>query len=146
VLNDYIRISDLAGLEHRTARLAKLHDLGDEAAAFLRPRLVQAMARRKNVIVATHVPPFEAACWHEGRISGKDYLPHFACKAVGDLLIGLAERHPENSLLVLCGHTHSAGIVQIAPNLTVRTGDAIYGQPRPGGVVTTRSLRVTSVP
>lgn len=33
-----------------------------------------------------HVPPFREASWHQGRISDDDWLPHFTCKAVGDVL------------------------------------------------------------
>ena len=32
-------------------------------------------------------------------------------------------------MTVLCGHTHSAGIAKILPNLEVRTGAAEYGRP-----------------
>ena len=47
----------------------------------------QALERFEHVLVLTHVPPFREACWHEGRISGDDYLPYFACKATGDVLL-----------------------------------------------------------
>ena len=77
----------------------------------------------------THVPPFREACWHEGQISDDAWLPHFACKAVGDRLTALARAHPEHTLTVLCGHTHSAGVAWILPNLKVYTGAAEYGNP-----------------
>jgi hypothetical protein len=82
------------------------------------------------------VPPFMQACWHEGRISTPAFLPHFACKAVGEALVSVMRRHPERGLLVLCGHTHSSGEARILPNLLVRTGAAVYGQPRVQDVLT----------
>jgi hypothetical protein len=36
----------------------------------------------------------------------------------------------QSHLLVLCGHTHSGGEVQVADNLRVLTGEAEYGKPR----------------
>ncbi len=33
-------------------------------------------------------------------------------------------------MTVLCGHTHSSGVVQILENLSVRTGAAEYGEPK----------------
>jgi len=64
-----------------------------------------------------HVPPFRNACWHEGKISDDEYLPHFACKAVGDVLVDVMKKYPEGKLTVLCGHTYSKGVANILPNL-----------------------------
>jgi hypothetical protein len=44
-------------------------------------------------------------------------------------LATLARAHPERSLTVLCGHTHSPGVARILPNLVVYTGAAEYGSP-----------------
>ncbi len=129
MLNDYRLIDDFVRL-NRAERLAKLNALGDQAAAYLGATLEDAVAVSGRVILLTHVPPFIEACWHEGQISTPEFLPHFACRAVGDALISVMRRHPERELLVLCGHTHSSGEARILPNLFVRTGDAVYGQPR----------------
>jgi Icc-related predicted phosphoesterase len=102
----------------------------DQASAHLASILPEAMHGFKQVIVLTHVPPFREAAWHKGSISNDDFLPFFSCKAVGDVLIKAALQNPEKSIMVLCGHTHSAGVVQIAPNLLVKTGDAEYGAPK----------------
>jgi Icc protein len=128
LLNDYIRIAELLSSGKRD-RFAKLNALGDEAAEFLENRVLEALPRFKNVIVLTHVPPFREACWHEGQISNDDFLPHFACRAVGDRLAEIMRRHPECGMAVLCGHTHSPGFAQILDNLVVRTGGAEYGAP-----------------
>jgi Icc protein len=81
------------------------------------------------VIVLTHVPPFRDACWHEGRISEEDGLPHFACRAVGERLVAVARANPERTITVRCGHTHSGGVARILPNLVVYTGAAEYRKP-----------------
>jgi Icc protein len=128
VLNDYLVIDDLAGLD-ANKRLARLHELGDEAAAYFRRCLPQALDRYNNVIVATHVPPFREACWYEGGVSDDQHLPHFGCAAVGEALSSVMRSRPEQRMLVLCGHTHGRGVARILPNLLVKTGGAIYGQP-----------------
>jgi Icc-related predicted phosphoesterase len=130
MMNDYVLIGELAGLP-KPQLLAKLNALGDEAALFLEDRARQALAQRRNLLVLTHVPPFREACWHEGQVSGDAYLPHFACRAVGDRLAALMREHPRNNMTILCGHTHSSGVVQILDNLSVITGAAKYGQPEP---------------
>ena len=128
LLNDYLLIEELAGLNRR-GRLDRLHQQGDAAATYFQSLLPLALGQYRRVIAAMHVPPFREACWHEGAISDDRMLPHFANKAVGDVLRGVMAAHPEHELLVLCGHTHSAGEVTVLPNLRVLTGGAAYGQP-----------------
>ncbi len=128
MLNDYLLIGELSGLE-KQQRYRRMNALGDEAAEFIANRTLEALARHKNVIVLTHVPPFRESCWHEGKISNDDYLPHFACRAVGDRLADIMRAHPDHTMTVLCGHTHSPGTARILNNLLVRTGGARYGAP-----------------
>jgi 3',5'-cyclic-AMP phosphodiesterase len=128
LLNDYRLIEDLRGLD-RAARLAKLNQLGDDAAAFLRASLPPALERWPLVIVLIHVPPFAEAAWYMGRRSDDDWLPHLTCQAAGAVLREEAAARPDREVLVLCGHTHSAGEVSILPNLRVLTGGARYGEP-----------------
>lgn len=127
-LNDWWLIAEFAGLD-KGRRLEKLHALGDEAGAHFRAILPDALKQFRHLIVVTHVPPFRQACWHEGRLSDDEWLPHFTCKAVGDALVEAFAVHPERQMTVLCGHTHGAGEAQILPNLRVLTGGAVYGAP-----------------
>jgi hypothetical protein len=76
-----------------------------------------------------HVPPFKEATWYEGRHSDDNYPPHFACKATGDAMRRVMDNQPQSHLLVLCGHTHGQGEVQVTENLTVLTGGAEYRNP-----------------
>jgi predicted phosphohydrolase len=134
LLNDYLLIAELVGLG-RAARLSRLHELADAEAARLAELLAEALPQYRRVIVGTHVPPFKEACWHEGKISSDDWLPHFSCRAVGEVLRRAAASHPDRTLRVLCGHTHGAGTAQILPNLRVVTGGAEYGEPKVQGVI-----------
>ncbi len=128
LLNDYVRISDFIPLSHRD-RFKKLNELGDEAAEYFGDVLPAAAERFPDVLLLTHVPPFRESCWHEGGTSDDDYLPHFACRAAGEVLADTMRTHPDSRLTVLCGHAHGRGEVEIAPNLVVKTGGAEYGKP-----------------
>ncbi len=128
LLNDYIRIAELLS-SGKEERFAKLNALGDEAAEFLDRHVREAVDRFQNIIVLTHVPPFREACWHEGAISSDEFLPHFACRAVGERLAEIMRHRPGRAMAVLCGHTHSPGFARILDNLVVRTGSAKYGTP-----------------
>lgn len=128
MLNDYVAIQDFMGLD-KAARLRRLNLLGDATAAYLREWLPDALKQYQQVFLVTHVPPFREACWHEGSISGDDWLPHFVCQAAGEALADIMSRHREHQLTVLCGHSHGRGEAQILPNLRVLTGGAEYGRP-----------------
>jgi 3',5'-cyclic AMP phosphodiesterase CpdA len=129
LLNDYLLIRDFIPLD-QAARFRKLNELGDEAARSLAEVLPRATSSFPRILLLTHVPPFREACWHEGRTSDDDWLPHFACRAVGEVLLEVMRAHPGSSLTVLCGHTHSPGEALILENLRVITGGAVYGAPR----------------
>lgn len=129
-LSDYSLIYDLASLEKPELQ-KRLQALGQEAADYLHGVLSEALETHEHVIVGTHVPPFVESAWYEGKVPDETdpYVPHFTCKAVGDLLLELAQAHPERQITVLCGHTHGTGVADIRPNLQVITGGAEYGLP-----------------
>ena len=128
LLNDYVKIQNFVKAGD-LGRLALLNSLGDQAAAYLKDILPGALEQYRQVIVLTHIPPFIESCWHKGEISVDDWLPHFSCKAMGDVLAELMAAAPDKQMIVLCGHTHSTGECQILPNLQVKTGGAKYGSP-----------------
>ncbi len=130
-LNDWFWIGELARAERRgrDARLQALRSLGDEAAVEVAERLPQALKRFEHVVLATHVPPWRAACWHAGQLSNDDWLPWFTCDAVGKAIEQVMDAWPARQLTVLCGHTHGRGRAIIRENVEVLTGGAEYGAP-----------------
>jgi 3',5'-cyclic AMP phosphodiesterase CpdA len=134
MLNDFLMIDELRSARHQQ-RLATLGRLGEEAAEHFRAVLPEALDRFDHVVVLTHVPPFAEAAWHEGKPSDPDWLPYFACRAAGEVLKDAMQRHSARRMTVLCGHTHGAGEYAPLPNLTVLTGGAEYGKPRPQRLV-----------
>jgi 3',5'-cyclic-AMP phosphodiesterase len=129
ILSDYRLIEEFKGLSSYE-RFLQLNKLGNEAADYFREIVPEALKRYQNIIVLVHVPPFKESCWHEGRISNDNWLPHFSCKAVGEVLFDMMSKHMDKQMTVLCGHTHGAGEAQILPNLFVKTGGATYGCPQ----------------
>lgn len=127
-LNDFHLIEELTG-HPRSELVRRLNRLGKESAARLGPKLEEAARECENVVVVTHVPPFEGASWHEGGISSPDWLPWFSCEAVGMAILRAAEGHPDTDFLVLCGHTHSPGQYSPVSNVVVHTAGASYGRP-----------------
>lgn len=128
MMNDYRLIRELAPFS-KIERWSKLKALGDEAADHVRKVLPDALETHQKIILATHVPPLREACWHEGQLSDDEWAPHFTCRAMGDAILETMRRHPDRHLTVYCGHTHSSGICQPLPNVTIYTGGAKYGFP-----------------
>ena len=134
-LSDFVLIEELARynkcgfLDKRGLRRA-MESLAQEAADHFAKVLPDAVSRYREVIAVTHVPPFREAAWHQGKPSGDDFLPYFASKIVGDVMLGVMRSHPNAKLLVLCGHTHGEGELTVLDNFYVWTGGADYGSPR----------------
>ena len=144
-LNDHRLIGELSGLPDRRTLQQRLQALGDEAAAILQRALDAALAAgARRILVATHVPPWREACWHAGAQPPEDspWLPDFTCAATGALLTSVAAGHPGVSFVVLCGHSHGAGVHRVAPGLVVHTGGAAYGAPALAGLVGVAGLEV----
>lgn len=140
ILNDYVLIEELRkwkgqGLDEKEWGLDKeslaeaLEALGDEAGRHFERALGNAVEKYTNVIAVTHVPPFREAAWYEGRTSDDNFMPHFSCKAAGDAMLRVMRSNPKCNLLVLCGHTHGSGEVNMLDNLKVLTGKAVCGLP-----------------
>lgn len=129
-LNDEFLISELRPPHRRNALFLKLRRLGEESAQHVRESLTAALGKYRHILLATHVPPFRDACWHQGSTSADDWLPRFTCDAVGRVLREVMTRNPENRLTVYCGHSHGEGHCEILANLDVWTGGAEYRYPR----------------
>lgn len=141
VLNDSRLIADLwyartmQGIYEQAknradALLSKMVDLAtNDAKHLLKQLIIAKRVRPKNIIVLTHVPPFEECCLWQGKRTGKDFLPFYASYVTGHVLRTFAKKYPEINFLVLCGHTHCKAEYQAEPNLLVKTGGAEYNGP-----------------
>lgn len=130
-LNDSRLIGDLfqARLMGKNALLQKMQQLADVDAARLSDDLLKAAELKpRQIIVLTHVPPFEKICLYQGQPSSTHFLPYFGSKIMGDVMVQMAQANPAIDYLVLCGHTHEMACHQPLPNLTVKVGSAEYGR------------------
>ena len=128
LLTDYFVIEEFKGLDD-IARLSKIKILGYEAAEHLKDCLNQALYTHEEVLILTHVPPFAESCWYNGKAATSDILPHFVCRAAGDVLLEIMKNNKDKRVTVLSGHTHNQSEVDILPNLKVITAEAKYGLP-----------------
>ena len=127
-LNDFTAIRDFCESESATwPRL--LRDQGRQSAQRIAQKLNRVASQAREVVVATHVPPFRESCWYEGKTTDDHWAPFFVCGAVGTTLKQFAFENPQLRITVLCGHTHHGGTAQMAENLLVLTAGAEYGRP-----------------
>ncbi len=134
-LNDYLYINDFIGLSWEQLRL-KLNCLGQEAADVLKPKLLEALNAFEQVLIITHVPPFEDVCLYEGQPTDGNWAPHFVCRSMGDMLLEVLSRFPDKEAIVLCGHSHHRAEHLMLPNLRVYAGHSDLGKPGIQGVLT----------
>ena len=126
-INDFYQILDFA-TEPEPRVFREMKERARKYSQALKPSLFKALKHFQTIIIATHVPPYEGAAWHEGLPSSPDYQPFFSSPTMGNLLKAAAAAHPEKRVLVLCGHTHSPGIYRDGSILVI-TGGARYGYP-----------------
>src|SRR5260370_24349516 len=93
-----------------------------------KPSLIKALKQYQTTIIATHVPPYERATWHEGSPSSPDYQPFFSSPTMRNMIKAAAAEHPGKSVLGLCVHTHSPGIYRDG-DIFVLTAGARYDFP-----------------
>jgi predicted MPP superfamily phosphohydrolase len=126
-INDFYQILDFAtDTDLQVFRAMK--ERARKYAQALKPSLLKALAQYQTTIIATHVPPYEGAAWHEGAPSSADYQPFFSSPTMGNLIKTAAAEHLGKRVLVLCGHTHSPGVYRDG-NILVLTAGARYGFP-----------------
>jgi hypothetical protein len=128
---DFFHIQDLSRLSSDLKRFEWMRTRAKKETIELERKLIRAATRAKQIIIATHVPPFPGASWHEGKPSYADYLPFFCCPTMGQMLLEVASQQPDIEFHILCGHTHSpAPLYRPLPNLTVETSGAEYLNPK----------------
>jgi 3',5'-cyclic-AMP phosphodiesterase len=126
---DHTSIADFRGCS-RGAVFGRMAELGRQSANYLRAVLPRALARHRNVWVATHVPPIYQAAHFSGGRCLPPYQPHFVNQAMGGVLFGIANSYPKNRITVLAGHTHTKCSVSFGNNITVHVGAAAPGNPK----------------
>ena len=129
-LLDFFAIDELKYLD-RWGRKAQFEDWADEAANNLKGRLVKAVeAGYPEIICVTHVPPSWESAWYRGHHQDINWAPFFCNDIVLKTLRPVMEKHPEQNLIILCGHTHGAGFNRPIKNIEIHSQDSEYGDPK----------------
>lgn len=128
-------IDDFRHLD-RKSFFRKLNLLGEESAAYFRQVLPRALSWYRNVLVASHVPPYTQGLRYDGMGCTWNRQPFFANRAAGNCICGFSKSFPNRWIQIYAGHTHSEASVMIRPNLSLRVAGARPGQPGKGEVLT----------
>ncbi len=107
----------------------RMRALGAESAEQIRNILPLALSRYRHVVILTHVPPYPEAVLYDGNECSPSHLPHYTNLSVGLAIRGIARAFPKRKITVLAGHSHSASVAHITPNLCVRVAHARTGKP-----------------
>jgi len=107
----------------------KTEQLGRESGTYFRRVLPYALTSYRNVLIATHVPPFAKAVRFSGQQCDLMSLPHYVNASAGSVILRIGEQFPKTEITVLCGHTHHKATAKIASNIKVVAGRARKGSP-----------------
>lgn len=131
---DHDCIRDFSGLSTRE-RYLLMRSLGRKSSRSIRIDLFKAFRTHRNVVLATHVPPFPSTALYDGQPCGPCHQPHYINMSMGAMLIAVASRNHDRKISVLSGHTHSAANQSILTNLHARVGRARTGHPQTQGII-----------
>lgn len=127
LLNDFRLIEDFSRSDNKI-RLCR--SLGEEAAFLLSEKLEKVKDLQDNIVVLTHVPPFEENAHLVVPMGGPDLCGFFGCKAMGDVLLKFCADNPRKNVTVYSGHVHQKTDLNPLSNLRAITETAEYGEPK----------------
>ena len=127
---DHRAIRDFHGLSHEQC-LLRMQEMGKGSAMAIRRILPLALSRFRHVVLLTHTPPYAKSVRYNGEACGRLHLPHYTNVSAGLAIRGIARAFPERKITILAGHTHSATVTHIGPNICVRVAHARTGRPGP---------------
>lgn len=125
---DHWCIDDFRSL-NKSERFELMALLGKNSSISIRSNLQSVVRRAKQLIIATHVPPFETSVIYDGKPCGPCHSAHFVNSNMGGMLIGTARNNPNTQFTVVSGHTHSHVHESILRNLESRVASAKKGKP-----------------
>jgi len=99
------------------------------SAAYFRDVLPWALTRFSRVFLATHVPPFTQAVKFSGCSIPPHKRKHFANRAAGRVIAGIARQFPQKQLTVISGHTHCPTRTTISRSVEILVGGCRKGYP-----------------
>ncbi len=133
-MSDWSLIKEIAipsyGGRDKSAIVETVQKLAHEGVMHVHNGIKSAVRYHKNVIVATHVPPYPNTHIYKGQVGDANAQPWFTSKMMGDMLLDASVAFPKVMFTVLAGHTHGPFSGKIRDNLYVHVGEAEYGSPK----------------
>jgi predicted phosphohydrolase len=142
LMNDWLKIADFnsalrASFGGRTLNknviIQIARTLAQQSANHVANGIKSAIKSSRHIIVMTHVPPFKESFNASEKYKGSsalEILPWYTSKLMGDTLMAAAKAYPNVKFTVLSGHLHSHYDDDLLNNLTVKVGNANYGNPQ----------------
>lgn len=129
VMNDWFKIGEFLGL-YEQELITRLRETALFSAKHIDNGIDKAIAAGfKQLIIVTHVPPFQDIAAYRGRPTEAHALPWYTSGIMGDHIMQKAIENPHVQFTVFCGHTHDAMSKKICNNLIAHCGAAAYGHP-----------------
>lgn len=136
VMNDWHLIEDFKPSANNLARIVAIsRNLATDSAKHIAENIKAATRYHRNIVIATHFPPFEQAHIFKGKIGDAAAQPWYTCKVIGDTIRAAAQAYSNCEFIVLAGHTHGHFSGKIAKNITCHVGNAVYGQPQIADII-----------
>jgi hypothetical protein len=124
-----VHMNITGGVKDQYGLIEEFQKLAKESVMHVRSSIKAAAKTFKEIIVLTHIPPFEESHMHQGEKGDRYAQPWFTSKLMGDMLLDASRSYPNVNFRVLAGHTHGSFDGQITPNLRVSVAGASYGSP-----------------
>lgn len=137
VLNDWHLIDEFKACNGNLSKIVLTsRSIAVDAAKHVAESIKGAARYHRNIIIATHFPPFEQAHIFRGKVGDANAQPWYTSKIMGDTIRAAAAAYSNCEFTVLAGHTHGAYSGKITKNITCHVGEASYGKPRISDMIT----------
>lgn len=131
-LNDWARIAEFAipslGGQNRDVVIDVARKLAHDGVMHVHNAIKSAVRYHTNIVIVTHVPPFQESHLFEGKVGDANAQPWFTSKMMGDMLLDATKAFPKAKFTVFAGHTHGKYSGKFGDNLTVHVGGWPLGQ------------------
>lgn len=117
---DWLKIRELAQLQNSSERLNMYRDLAQNSANDIIGKCSNLSSEIKNVIIATHFPPFRGLSF-KGIVS-TFWLPYNQNISLANKLINHSDK--TKNYTVLSGHIHTSENIKVSDNINAIIGDS----------------------
>lgn len=114
---DWIMVSDFRNFKSFEAKKEYGEALADASTARLKTKLLHALESNHTIYILTHMPPWAETCRGAGTELAEFWLPYNINSGLGKMIETVMQEHPNQTAVVLSGHTHIPAILHVAHNI-----------------------------